>query len=65
VGRWQALARAGEWAEVFGQLMREHYDPLYLRSMDRHYSGLAGADPLPLADGGPQSLRQAAQAVLA
>ena len=65
VGRWQALARAGEWAEVFAQLMREHYDPLYLRSMDRHYSGLAGADPLPLADGGPQSLRQAAQAVLA
>lgn len=65
VGRWQALARAGEWAEVFAQLMREHYDPLYLRSMDRHYSGLADADPVRLADGGPDALRQAARALLA
>ena len=65
VGRWQALARAGQWAEVFAQLMHEHYDPLYLRSMDRHYSGLSSADALRLADGGPDALRQAAQALLA
>lgn len=64
VGRWQALARAGQWAEVFDQLMREHYDPLYLRSMDRHYSGLADADPVRLADGGPAALQHAARALL-
>ena len=65
VGRWQALARAGLWAEVFGQLMREHYDPLYLRSIDRHFAGFASAPVVALADGGASSLRGAALALLA
>lgn len=64
VGRWQALARAGQWAEVFGQLMHEHYDPLYRRSMDQHYAGLAQAAPVALADGGPAALQAAARALL-
>ena len=65
VERWQALARAGAWAEVFGQMMSEHYDPLYNRSMDRHYAGLAQARSVDLADGGPECLRQAARQLLA
>jgi tRNA 2-selenouridine synthase len=64
VGRWQALARAGAWAEVFGQMMVEHYDPLYLRSIDRHFAGFAAAPRVTLADGGPASLRSAALALL-
>ena len=62
--RWQTLARAGDWASAFGQLMHEHYDPLYQRSMDRHYDGLAQAEVVTLADGGPASLRQAAASLL-
>ena len=65
VGRWQALARAGQWAEVFAQLMREHYDPLYLRSMGRNFNGLAGAETVALADGGPAALQAAARALVA
>ena len=38
VKRWQAMARAGQWAEVFDELMREHYDPLYERSMQRNFA---------------------------
>ena len=53
VGRWQALARSGQWAEVFGQMMTVHYDPLYLRSIDRNYASYAIAPQLLLADGGP------------
>ena len=64
VGGWQALARAGHWREVFGQLMRAHYDPLYQRSMDRHYNGLANAEVVTLADGGASTLRQAAAELL-
>ena len=64
VERWQALARAGDWPEVFGQMMREHYDPLYSRSMDRHYAGLAQARGVDLADGSADSLRQAARQLL-
>ncbi|MBI3367110.1 MAG: tRNA 2-selenouridine(34) synthase MnmH [Burkholderiales bacterium] len=64
VARWQALARAGEWAAVFGALMREHYDPLYTRSIDRQYSGQAGASVVALADGGADALRAAARTLL-
>jgi tRNA 2-selenouridine synthase len=65
VGRWQALARDGQWAEVFGQMMLQHYDPLYNRSMDRHYAGYAQAQPVDLADGGPAALASAARGLLA
>lgn len=65
VARWQALARGGQWAEVFDQLMREHYDPLYQRSIDRHFSGFAQAPMVLLADGGPAALQQAARVLLA
>ena len=65
VARWQAQARTGDWEGVFRALMNEHYDPLYLRSTDRHFSGFADAPVLPLADGSAPALRAAAQAVLA
>jgi tRNA 2-selenouridine synthase len=65
VGAWQAAARAGRFAEVFHDLMRNHYDPLYERSMDRNFRGMAAAQPVPLTDGGGHSLRAAAMALLA
>ena len=65
VGEWQALARAGAWAELFSRLMREHYDPLYLRSMDTHFTGYLQAQEVPLGDGEPESLRAAAHQLLA
>lgn len=61
VGQWQALARTGRWAEVFAELMTRHYDPLYRRSMDRHFAGLATAPVLRFADGGEPALRAAAR----
>ena len=64
VGHWQALARSGQWSEVFGQMMTAHYDPLYGQSMDRHYGGLAQAQAVPLGDGGPHALQQAARLLL-
>ena len=65
VAHWQALARAGAWADVFGQMMLDHYDPLYNRSMDRHYAGLAQAQGVALADGGADCLHRAARLLLA
>jgi tRNA 2-selenouridine synthase len=64
VERWQALAREGRWADVFAQLMHEHYDPLYLRSMQRNFAGLGQARALVLADGAPASMRDAARRLL-
>jgi len=65
VEHWQALARDGRWAEVFAELMRRHYDPLYLKSMQRNYTGVADAQTVPLRDGGAAALREAAAALRA
>ena len=64
VQHWQALAREGRWAEVFGELMRQHYDPLYLKSIGRNYAGAATARAVALRDGGPAALNQAAASLL-
>ena len=64
VGRWQAMARAGAWAEVFGAMMLEHYDPLYLRSIDRHFAGYAQAPEVLLVNGGQAAMHKAARSLL-
>ena len=65
VAQWQALARDGRWAEVFADLMHRHYDPLYLRSMQRNYAGVANAQELWLRDGSEPALREAAADLVA
>jgi tRNA 2-selenouridine synthase len=65
VARWQAMARAGRWPEVFAELMQQHYDPLYLRSMSRNFAGMDSAQAVALADGGADALRAAAAHLLA
>ncbi len=65
VARWKALVHDGRWAEVFGALMREHYDPLYQRSMRRNFAGMTRAQPLALPDGSPPSMRAAARTLAA
>ena len=63
VAHWQALARAGQHAIVVQELLVQHYDPTYERSMARNYAGFAGAQPLGLADGGATTLAEAARAL--
>lgn len=63
VDAWQAQARAGQWAALFAELMHAHYDPLYLRSMRRHFQGFDEAPAVRLADGSPASLQDAARAL--
>ena len=65
IEQWQAMARAGRWAEVFGALMSAHYDPLYLKSIQRNYNGAGAAHEVLLRDGGAAALREAVEALLA
>jgi len=65
VARWQQLARDGLWSEVFADLMREHYDPGYQRSLLQSYPLLAQAPVLALTDASPASLTQTARCLLA
>lgn len=61
---WQARARTGDWAGVFAELMREHYDPGYERSLRGHFPALAHARELPLQDGSPACMAEAARALM-
>lgn len=65
VTRWQAMARAGDWPGVFGALMHEHYDPLYRRSIERHYAGRSQPHRIELPDPRPGSFEAAARTLLA
>ena len=64
VTRWQAQAHAGEWAVLFAELMRTHYDPGYERSLRGHYPEIDQARQLVLADGSASSLQALARELL-
>jgi len=64
VAGWQKAARAGEWASLFSELMRLHYDPGYERSLRNNYHQLDQAPVLALEDGGPASLAHTAEVLL-
>lgn len=50
IEHWQAMASGGVMAELVGQLLAEHYDPAYLRSIDRNFVQYPKAEVLELAD---------------
>ena len=62
VQRWQADARAGR-TSVVEELLSQHYDPVYERSMQRNFTRYAQALVLPLADGEAATLAAAASSL--
>ena len=61
VESWQARARAGAWAGVVQELLELHYDPVYMRSMERNFRHFAQAQTLDLPDGQAHTLLAAAR----
>lgn len=61
---WHALANSGAMAELVDQLLVEHYDPAYLRSIDRNFRLYPQAQPLELADIGEADFVAAAKSLL-
>lgn len=60
IARWQAQAAAGELEPVVRELLEQHYDPVYLKSMSRHYESFGSAPVLELPDAAPATLEAAA-----
>jgi tRNA 2-selenouridine synthase len=54
IAQWKSLAADGRWDEMVERLLVEHYDPAYLRSIERNFRhvGQAAAVRLPSADQG-------------
>jgi tRNA 2-selenouridine synthase len=59
VARWREVARQGGLAEVVTELLEQHYDPVYLRSMSRNYAGFAAAPVCELPGGSEASMARA------
>ncbi|MCM1129014.1 MAG: tRNA 2-selenouridine(34) synthase MnmH [Alistipes senegalensis] len=65
IGRWQDLALEGQMNVLVGELLAEHYDPLYLRSIYRNFIHAEEAQELKLPDIDEASFSQAAQELMA
>jgi tRNA 2-selenouridine synthase len=50
IGAWHELANGGQMPELVDQLLVEHYDPAYVRSIDRNFVQFNKAQVLELAD---------------
>jgi len=50
IDAWRALANGGQMAQVVDALLEEHYDPAYLRSIDRNFAQYPQAQALALDD---------------
>jgi tRNA 2-selenouridine synthase len=60
IKRWQTLAMQDDMAALADVLLREHYDPAYLRSIQRNFTQFSQAEALQLADVSDASFQQAA-----
>jgi tRNA 2-selenouridine synthase len=63
--RWETLAASGDWDALIGQLLEAHYDPLYRRSMTRHFPAAGPSAVFGLRDPSPAGFGALAADVLA
>ena len=65
--RWEALAAQKDWDALIAELLSLHYDPLYTRSLQRHFSaGIAsGGETIEVADSSAAAIAALAADVLA
>ena len=64
VADWQERARSGDVASVVRELLRMHYDPVYLQSMRRNFAQYGTARRLSPDDRGTQAMTALAKSLL-
>ena len=64
IKRWHAMAESGELTNLVHELLTEHYDPAYLRSIQRNFLQLSSAQSLALENISTNAFLQAANALL-
>ena len=65
LARWQALIEAGDFPALVGELLEQHYDPLYQRSQSRNYTDYTAAANYAAADLSEAGIRRLAEGILA
>ena len=61
IAHWKALARDDDWDGIVEQLLVEHYDPAYLKSIDRNFARAVHADVLQIDSDAIQDYQAAAR----
>lgn len=61
IAHWHQLALSGQMHTLVEELLRKHYDPGYLQSIQRNFSGFGNATPLRLPDNSDQAFQSAAR----
>jgi tRNA 2-selenouridine synthase len=64
IAEWQAMALSGQMEVLVAQLLVEHYDPAYLRSIDRNFTQFSTARHVELDDISEAAFRQASRRLL-
>jgi tRNA 2-selenouridine synthase len=64
IARWQALASNGQMDTLVEELLADHYDPAYIRSIDRNFSQFSHASRLELSSISEDSFHRAAHDLL-
>ncbi|MBI1890633.1 MAG: tRNA 2-selenouridine(34) synthase MnmH [Burkholderiales bacterium] len=61
INRWKEMAIAGNMEALVDELLTQHYDPAYLRSIERNFARFSQAAPLVLNDIAEQTFIEAAK----
>jgi tRNA 2-selenouridine synthase len=64
IGGWTDQARSGRWRELVADLLENHYDPAYRRSMFRNYRGAQEAAPVAVGAIDPAAFDALARSLL-
>ncbi len=64
IKRWHAMAESDDLTNLVHELLTEHYDPAYLRSIQRNFLQLSSAQSLALENISTNAFLQAANALL-
>jgi tRNA 2-selenouridine synthase len=64
IGRWQQMALQDDMAPLVAELLAEHYDPAYLKSIDRNFSRFGQAPVLEIAGVSAEAFDDAARRLL-
>ena len=62
---WNSMARAGDLTALVDELLVQHYDPAYRKSIDRNFARIAQAQVLTLPDISASAFDSAARCLLA
>jgi tRNA 2-selenouridine synthase len=64
INGWKDNVASAQWPEFVIQILQEHYDPAYVKSIARNYCRLDGATYVRLTDGSDMDFERAARALI-